>query len=116
MNNNHIHTLTDNNNLAIVIPKQSNKILTNPGIGFTELERVVSNDPENPFYEGPPVISYPDTSTMYYRWYWDQLTTATDPQLNEKMLEDKIDSVLKIAAAVNKKVVIRFMEIGRAHV
>lgn len=109
MNNNHIHTLTDNNNLAIVIPKQSNKILINPGIGFTELERVVSNDPENPFYEGPPVISYPDTSTMYYRWYWDQLTTATDPQLNEKMLEDKIDSVLKIAAAVNKKVVIRFM-------
>ncbi|KJG55896.1 hypothetical protein UA38_17270 [Photobacterium kishitanii] len=108
-NNNNTHSFTDENNLSVVIPKQSNKVLTNPGIGFTELQRVVSNDPENPFYEGKPVISYPDTSTIYYRWYWDQLTTATDPNLNERMLEKKIDNVLEEAAAVNKKVVIRFM-------
>ncbi|PSW49765.1 DUF4832 domain-containing protein [Photobacterium kishitanii] len=108
-NNNNTHSFTGENNLSVVIPKQSNKVLTNPGIGFTELQRVVSNDPENPFYEGKPVISYPDTSTIYYRWYWDQLTTATDPNLNERMLEKKIDNVLEEAAAVNKKVVIRFM-------
>ncbi|PTB32446.1 DUF4832 domain-containing protein [Photobacterium phosphoreum] len=97
------------NNLTVVNPRSSDEILTNPGIGFTELQRVVSNDPDNPFYEDKPIISYPNTSTLYYRWYWDQLTTATDSHLNKAMLEEKIDSVLKIAAAVNKKVVIRFM-------
>ena len=109
VNNNNIHDINSGNNLTIVIPKASNKVLTNPGIGFTELQRVVSNDPENPFYENKPIISYPDTSTIYYRWYWDQLTTANNPYLNELMLEKKIDNVLKMAAAVNKKVVIRFM-------
>lgn len=109
VNNNQTHNINVENNLMTVIPKPSNKVLTNPGIGFTELQRVVSNDPENPFYEDKPILSYPDTSTMYYRWYWDQLTTATDPQLNKQMLEEKIDSVLKIAVTVNKKVVIRFM-------
>ncbi|WP_181318876.1 DUF4832 domain-containing protein [Photobacterium kishitanii] len=109
VNNNNTHSITGENNLSVVIPKQSSKVLTNPGIGFTELQRVVSNDPENPFYEGKPVISYPDTSTICYRWYWDQLTTAIDPNLNERMLEKKIDNVLEEAVAVNKKVVIRFM-------
>ncbi|MCD9539843.1 DUF4832 domain-containing protein [Photobacterium carnosum] len=94
---------------SVIYPKKSDDILTNPGIGFTELQRIVSNEPTNPFYGDKPVLSYPDTSTVYYRWYWDQLTTADNPNLNEAMLERKIDNVLKDAASVNKKVVIRFM-------
>ncbi|WP_052675222.1 DUF4832 domain-containing protein [Photobacterium iliopiscarium] len=107
--NSDVNNSVNDNNVINIYPKSSDAILTNPGIGFTELQRIVSNQPTNPFYEGAPVLSYPDTSTVYYRFYWDRLTTATNSQLNEKMLEDKIDNVLQIAASVNKKVVIRFM-------
>lgn len=101
--------------LLTVVPKQSDAILTNPGIGFTELQRIVSNDSTNPFYESRPVPSYPDTSTVYYRWYWDQLTTRDNSQLDENMLERKIDRVLRAADAANKKVVIRFMALRGKH-
>ncbi|WP_297476535.1 DUF4832 domain-containing protein [uncultured Photobacterium sp.] len=94
---------------SVIYPKKSDAILTNPGIGFTELQRIVSNELSNPFYGDTPILSYPDTSTVYYRWYWDQLTTADNPSLNEAMLKRKIDNVLQEAASVNKKVVIRFM-------
>ena len=106
---NDINNVVNKKNIINVYPKQSDAILTNPGIGFTELQRIVSNEPTNPFYGDTPILSYPDTSTVYYRWYWDQLTTSDNPNLNEAMLQRKIDNVLQIAASVNKKVVIRFM-------
>ena len=107
--NSDVNNSVNDNNVINIYPKSSDAILTNPGIGFTDFQRIVSNQPTNPFYEGAPVLSYPDTSTVYYRFYWDQLTKSDNPNLNEAMLKRKIDNVLQIAASVNKKVVLRFM-------
>ncbi|MFV0575455.1 MAG: DUF4832 domain-containing protein [Vibrio sp.] len=80
-------------------PKESDAVLVNPDIGVVDHQTI--NIKTNSDWNIP---SYPQTSVVYYRWYWEELEPEQG-QYNFQM----IDNVIKEAAALNKKVVIRFM-------
>ncbi|PST93243.1 DUF4832 domain-containing protein [Photobacterium sp. NCIMB 13483] len=83
-------------------PTVSHEILVNPDIGITDHQTIDIRD--NPNWNIP---SYPKTSVVYFRWYWEQL----EPQrgkYNYKLIDDTIQAAKK----ENKKIVIRFMTLA----
>lgn len=76
-----------------------NKILINPDIGITDYHSFdIKNDP---WWNQP---THPETSVVYFRWYWEELEPQKG-QYNFKLIDDTINQ----AAALDKKIVIRFM-------
>ncbi|MHA6606754.1 DUF4832 domain-containing protein [Photobacterium damselae] len=89
-------------NDQIITPKINNNILVNPDIGFTDFSSIdIRNDP----YSAEP--SYPETSIVYFRWYWEQLEPQ-EGQYNFTL----IDNVLNEAKKHNKKLVFRIMTLA----
>lgn len=80
-------------------PSINSGILVNPDIGITDHQTI--NRHSDPYWSEP---SYPETSVVYYRWYWEQLEPE-EGVYNYKLIDDTI----KAARAQNKKIVIRFM-------
>ncbi|MGI2801089.1 beta-galactosidase [Photobacterium damselae] len=89
-------------NSQVITPKINNGILINPDIGFTDFSSIdIRNDP----YSAEP--SYPETSIVYFRWYWEQLEPQ-EGQYNFTL----INNVLKEAKKHNKKLVFRIMTLA----
>ena len=83
-------------------PTESNEILINPDIGIVDHQTI--NIKDNPDWNIP---SYPETSVVYFRWYWEEL----EPEKGEYNFQ-LIDQTIQDAAKLNKKVVIRFMTLA----
>ncbi|HIF9349920.1 TPA: DUF4832 domain-containing protein [Photobacterium damselae] len=89
-------------NIQAIIPQINSNVLVNPDIGFTDLSSIhIHDDPYT------PVPSYPVTSVVYYRWYWEQL----EPQEGTYDFS-VIDTALKDAIKHNKKLVFRIMTLA----
>lgn len=80
-------------------PIESDSILVNPDIGIVDHQTI--NIKSDPYWNIP---SYPETSVVYFRWYWEEL----EPE-EGKFNFQLIDNTFQEAAKLNKKVVIRFM-------
>lgn len=61
-------TVTEEEGLVTVQPKISCQVLVNPDIGFSDFHAISIHDDK---YNAVP--SYPETSTVYFRWYWSEL-------------------------------------------
>src|ERR1039457_3739714 len=86
----------------VVQPKEIDAVLTNPGIGFTTLNRF-NGDPLNPgtkWTEGYPIVAFPFrgklevagqpmTTVAYFRVYWKYVEPEMG-QYNWKMLDDAL--------------------------
>ncbi|PSV13127.1 DUF4832 domain-containing protein [Photobacterium kishitanii] len=83
-------------------PTVSKEILINPDIGITDHQTIDIKD--NPNWNIP---SYPKTSVVYFRWYWEQLEPKKGIY-NYKIIDDTI----RAAKRANKKIVIRFMTLA----
>ncbi|GLT13406.1 DUF4832 domain-containing protein [Vibrio algivorus] len=83
-------------------PVESDQILVNPDIGIVDHQTI--NIKDNPYWNIP---SYPETSVVYFRWYWEEL----EPEKGEYNFQ-LIDQTIQDAAKLNKKVVIRFMTLA----
>lgn len=83
-------------------PTESNEILVNPDIGIVDHQTI--NIKDNPDWNVP---SYPETSVVYFRWYWEELEPEQG-QYNFQLIDDTIEK----AARLNKKIVIRFMTLA----
>jgi hypothetical protein len=83
-------------------PKISNAVLVNPDIGFSDFHSISIHD-----YEYGAIPSYPETSTVYFRWYWSELEKS-DGVYNFAL----IDKQLNDAKAVGKKLMFRVMAMG----
>lgn len=83
-------------------PKESYEIITNPDIGITDHQTI--NIRNNKDWNIP---SYPETSVVYYRWYWEELEPEKG-KYNFKLIDDTINEAKKL----NKKIVIRFMTLA----
>ncbi|WP_305846187.1 hypothetical protein [Photobacterium kishitanii] len=74
-------------------PTVSKEILINPDIGITDHQTIDIKD--NPNWNIP---SYPKTSVVYFRWYWEQLEPKKGIY-NYKIIDDTI----RAAKRANKK-------------
>ena len=84
-----------------IFPKISNAVLVNPDIGFNDFHSISIHDDNG---NGGSVQSYPETSTIYYRWNWSELVDETGAvDLTE------ITDTLKLAQTKNKKLMFRIM-------
>ncbi|HIF9062946.1 TPA: DUF4832 domain-containing protein [Photobacterium damselae] len=83
-------------------PKESYEIIINPDIGITDHQTI--NIRNNKDWNIP---SYPETSVVYYRWYWEELEPEKG-KYNFKLIDDTINEAKKL----NKKIVIRFMTLA----
>ncbi|MCD9518225.1 DUF4832 domain-containing protein [Photobacterium phosphoreum] len=94
------HNTSINN--QVLNPHPINDILVNPDIGLTDFYTIDSHDD---LYN--PIKSYPQTSVVYYRWYWEQL----EP---EQGVYDFgiIEKTLAQAIAHHKKLVFRIMTLS----
>ncbi|MCD9469105.1 DUF4832 domain-containing protein [Photobacterium phosphoreum] len=94
------HNTSVNN--QVLNPHPINDILVNPDIGLTDFYTIDSHDD---LYN--PIKSYPQTSVVYYRWYWEQL----EP---EQGVYDFgiIEKTLAQAIAHHKKLVFRIMTLS----
>ncbi|WP_081313108.1 DUF4832 domain-containing protein [Photobacterium damselae] len=90
------------NNVQIITPQIYDGVLNNPDIGFTDFSSI---DIRNDAYSPEP--SYPETSVVYYRWYWEQL----EPK--EGVYDFSIiDKTLQQAIKHHKKLVFRVMTLA----
>ncbi|HIF9357429.1 TPA: DUF4832 domain-containing protein [Photobacterium damselae] len=96
-----LDTILSNDN-QIITPNKNSNILVNPDIGFTDFATTHIHDD---LYK--PTRSYPVTSVVYYRWYWEQL----EPRDGEYDFS-VIDTALKDAIKHNKKLVFRIMTLA----
>lgn len=79
--------------------------IVNPGIGFTDFHSYsVYND------QYSPEPSYPETSVIYFRFYWEDI----EPVEGEFHTE-QIEEVFEKAKALDKKVVLRFMTLADSY-
>lgn len=83
-------------------PTINNHQLINPDIGITDHQTIHRRD--DPYWAEP---TYPQTSVVYYRWYWEELEPEKG-KYNYKLIDDTINA----AKAKNKKIVIRFMTLA----
>lgn len=95
-------TVTEKGDLVTTKPKISCQVLVNPDIGFTDFHSISIHD-----YEYGAIPSYPETSTVYYRWYWSELEKS-DGVYNFAL----IDKQLNDAKTVGKKLMFRVMAMG----
>ncbi|OBU37220.1 hypothetical protein AYY26_08990 [Photobacterium phosphoreum] len=80
-------------------PTIIDNILINPDIGITDHQSFNING--DPWWNKP---SHPETSVVYFRWYWEELEPKKG-QYNFQLIDETINQ----AAALGKKTVIRFM-------
>ncbi|MDG3087105.1 DUF4832 domain-containing protein [Vibrio hannami] len=97
------------NDLGSNVLKHTNwsngRAIINPDIGFTDFHSYnIKNDP---YYSVP---SYPETSVIYFRFYWDQI----EPNEGE-FHTGKIEEVFQQAKKLDKKVVLRFMTLADSY-
>ncbi|WP_375752523.1 DUF4832 domain-containing protein [Vibrio sp. HN007] len=83
---------------------QTNQIV-NPGMGFTDFHTYEVNNDQ--YYRH---TSYPKTSVIYFRFYWEDIETS--PGVFDT---SKIDEVFEQARALDKKVVLRFMTLADSY-
>ncbi|MHA6606755.1 DUF4832 domain-containing protein [Photobacterium damselae] len=83
-------------------PKAINDILVNPDIGITEFHTFDRRN--DPWWSEP---THPETSVVYFRWYWEELETK-EGVYNFELIDDTINQ----AKNLGKKVVIRFMTLS----
>ncbi|OCH07205.1 DUF4832 domain-containing protein [Aliivibrio fischeri] len=87
-----------------VEPVSSDKLLVNPDIGFTDFHRIDSHiDTDGSQHVDNSVPSYPETSTVYYRWDW----SAIQPNNENEFDFTPICNVVKEAVIAHKKLAIR---------
>ncbi|MBN2367308.1 MAG: DUF4832 domain-containing protein [Calditrichaeota bacterium] len=80
-------------NVVLVAPRETDKILVNPGMGFTTHQG----------FNGE-VAGYPESTIAYFRWYWEGLEPE-EGKFNWKM----VDSVLAGARAHGQRLATRIM-------
>ncbi|GLR74156.1 DUF4832 domain-containing protein [Aliivibrio sifiae] len=95
-------TITEKGDLVTTKPKISCQVLVNPDIGFTDFHSISIHD-----YKYGAIPSYPETSTVYFRWYWSELEKS-DGVYNYTL----IDKQLNDAKAAGKKLMFRVMAMG----
>ena len=87
-----------------VEPHVSQDILINPDIGFTDFHRIDSHtDTDGSGAVDNSVPSYPETSTVYYRWDWSVL----QPNNENEFDFTPMCNVVREAVAAHKKLAIR---------
>ncbi|WP_305846190.1 DUF4832 domain-containing protein [Photobacterium kishitanii] len=97
-----VHPHNTGANKQTFYPRVINDILVNPDIGLTDFYTIDSHD--DPYN---PVPSYPQTSVVYYRWYWEQL----EPEQGVYDFSI-IEKTLAQAIAHHKKLVFRIMTLA----
>lgn len=95
-------TVTEKGDLVTTKPKISCQVLVNPDIGFSDFHSISIHD-----YEYGAIPSYPETSTVYFRWYWSELEKS-DGVYNFAL----IDKQLNDAKEAGKKLMFRVMAMG----
>ncbi len=80
-------------NVVVVSPPELDKVLVNPGMGFTTHGALDGDVP-----------GYPECSIAYYRWYWDELESKKG-----KFNWDMVDSVLSEVHARGQRLATRIM-------
>ncbi|MGF1905677.1 DUF4832 domain-containing protein [Aliivibrio salmonicida] len=83
-----------------IYPKISNAILVNPDIGFTDFHSISIKD-----NQWKPVPSYPETSTVYYRWDWSDIQPTDADSFDFTAIQSVVDK----ATAANKKLALRIV-------
>lgn len=81
--------------LVTVYPDESDKVLVNPGMGFTTFYSFNDDSINN---------NHPKSSIAYFRWYWDDL----EPE-EGKPAFGMIDSLLDVARERGQKLAFRVM-------
>ncbi|MFA1561354.1 DUF4832 domain-containing protein [Aliivibrio fischeri] len=92
--------VTENGEMKTTFPKISCQVLVNPDIGFTDFHSISIKD-----NQWKPVPSYPETSTVYYRWDWSVLQPTDSNSYDFSEIED----VLTEAKEANKKLALRIV-------
>lgn len=83
-----------------IYPKISNAILVNPDIGFTDFHSILIKD-----NQWKPVPSYPETSTVYYRWDWSDIQPTDADSFDFTAIQSVVDK----AISANKKLALRIV-------
>lgn len=94
---------SDPTNTITINPTISHAILVNPDIGFTDFHSISIHD-----YEHGAIPSYPETSTVYFRWYWSELEKS-DGVYNYALIDKQVND----AKAAGKKLMFRVMAMGK---
>ncbi len=89
-------------NTITIHPTINDTVLVNPDIGFSDFHSISIHDDDG---SGGSVPSYPETSTVYFRWHWSELVNDEGTIIDPLIITD----TLKLAQAQNKKLMFRIM-------
>ncbi|WP_394135599.1 DUF4832 domain-containing protein [Aliivibrio fischeri] len=92
--------VSENGSMKTTFPKISCQVLVNPDMGFTDFHSISIKD-----NQWKPVPSYPETSTVYYRWDWSVL----QPTDADSFDFSEIEEVVTKAQNANKKLALRIV-------